>query len=154
MRRLAVLILTLAAASCAPDPGALERAARTKVFTELSQPDMGVVVGPVVMQEDFAIVDWTRGAFSGGRTLLRRDKKDWTYVLCGGAPLKRRPVLESVGVPDGTAGVLATKLLREESRLDPIRRNQLDQWAGLKAGKAISCPEPRPLPGDTAAPKP
>ncbi len=44
------------------------RAARVKVFTELSQPDMGVVVGPVVMQEDFAIVDWTRGSFSGGRT--------------------------------------------------------------------------------------
>ena len=139
--------LSLAAAACAPDPGAQEREVRTLVFTKLSQPDMGVVVGPVVLEGKFAIVDWTRGRFAGGRALVRRDKKDWTLILCGGAPLKRRPVLEAAGVPDGTAGLLATKLMSEESRLNAERRAQVEQWTGLHAAQGVSCPEPRPEPG-------
>jgi hypothetical protein len=144
MRRAALFALVLAVAACAPDRGAEERAVRTKVFEELSQPDMGVVVGPVVMQDKFAMVDWTRGNFRGGRTLLRKDGKGWTMILCGGKPLTRRPVLEGVGVPDGTAGVLATKLLREESRVPAERRDQFDLWSGLGAKPGITCPEPRP----------
>jgi hypothetical protein len=144
MRRRLAVVLTLLAAACAPDRGAEERAVRTLVFTELSQPELGVVVGPVVMQSDFAIVDWTRGAFSGGRTLLRKDKGAWTMVLCGGSPLKRRPVLEAAGVPDGTAGLLTTKLLREESRLG-ARRDQIERWSGVRTdGKRVPCPESRP----------
>jgi hypothetical protein len=142
VRRLALLALVLTTASCGPDPGELERAARTKVFTDLSQPDMAVVVGPAVLQSKFAVVDWTRGSFRGGRTLLRRDGKDWTLVLCGGKPLTRRTVLQAAGVPDGTAGVLATKLLREESRLNAQRRAQLDKWEGLGAPRGVKCPEP------------
>jgi hypothetical protein len=145
MRRLFAFALALAAAACAPDQGAEERAVRTLVFTQLSQPDMGAVVGPVVMQGKFAMVDWTRGSFTGGRTLLRKDKDGWTMMLCGGAPMKRRPVLEAAGVPDGTAGVLVTKLLREEARLNADRRAQVERWSGLRSdGKRVSCPEPRP----------
>lgn len=152
MRRAALLALVFAVTACAPDPGAEERVVRTKVFTDLSQPDMGVVVGPVVMQDKFAVVDWTRGNFRGGRTLLRKDGKDWTMILCGGKPLRQRPVLEaSGGVPDGTAGVLATKLLREESRVPPERRAQFDMWSGLGAKEGVTCPEPRNVPEE---PKP
>jgi hypothetical protein len=147
MRRGLALALLLAAAACAPDHGAEEREVRTLVFTELSQPDLGVVVGPVVMQSNYAIVDWTRGAFSGGRTLLRKDKGDWNMILCGGAPLKQRPTLEAAGVPDGTAGILAAKLVTEESRLNGERRAQIDKWSGLRLdGKRVNCPEARPVP--------
>jgi hypothetical protein len=146
MRRAALLAVVFAVAACAPDTGAEERTVRTKVFEDLSQPDMGVVVGPVVMQDKFAVVDWTRGNFRGGRTLLRKDAGGWTMILCGGRPLTRRPVLEGVGVPDGTAGVLATKLLREESRVPQDRRGQFDMWAGLGAKQGVTCPEPRPQP--------
>ena len=139
------LVLALSAAACVPDPGAEERKVRTLVFTELSQPDLGVVVGPVVMQSNFAIVDWTRGSLSGGRTLLRKDKGDWSMILCGGAALKQRPTLEAAGVPDGTAGVLASKLVTEESRLGGERRAQIEKWSGASPdGKRVACPEPRP----------
>ena len=89
----ALAALAVLLGGCEPDRAAQEREARTLVFEKLSQPDLPVVVGPAVMQEDFAVVDWTRGAFGGGRTLLRRDKAGWTMILCGGAPLKSRPVL-------------------------------------------------------------
>lgn len=139
--RAAGFALVLAAAgACAPDPGKLEHAARTKVFTVLSQPDLAVVVGPAVVQGNFAVVDWTRGAFSGGRTLLRREHGDWTLILCGGAPLRQRPTLEKAGVPDGTAGLLATKLLREESRIG-ARLDQINAWRGVRTdGVKVACP--------------
>jgi hypothetical protein len=137
------LAATAALAACAPDVHEQERQARVLVFQRLSLPDQPVVVGPAVVARDFAIVDWTRGSFSGGRTLLRRGPKGWTLVLCGGAPLRRRPSVERQGgVPDGAAGVLITKLLREESRIDPDRRSQLDQFHSLPA--AAGCPEARP----------
>jgi len=131
--------LLLCALSACADPRAMERQARELVFEKLSTPQMGVVVGPVVQQSKFAVVDWTRGGLEGGRILLRRDGGDWTMVLCGGAPMKRRPVLQKAGVPDGTAGVLVTKLLREESRIDDARRAQVERWKGL--GVQVACPE-------------
>jgi hypothetical protein len=141
-RLLAFGALAALLAGCGPDHAAQERAARTLVYEKLSQPDLPVVVGPAVLQEDFAVVDWTRGAFGGGRTLLRRDKAGWTMVLCGGAPLKSRPALERAGVPDGTAGVLVTKLRAEEARISGARLEQIERWAGL-AGQG-GCPEARP----------
>ncbi|HTK33898.1 MAG TPA: copper uptake system-associated protein [Caulobacteraceae bacterium] len=141
-RGLAALALAGMLSGCGPDIHEQEHQARTLVFQKLSLPDQPVVVGPAVVASDFAIVDWTRGGLSGGRTLLRRGPTGWTLVLCGGAPLRRRPIIESQGrVPDGAAGVLITKLLREESGLGE-RRDQLDRWAGLPA--AVGCPEARP----------
>jgi hypothetical protein len=141
--RIVVALAVLALAACAPDRGTQEREARVLVFEKLSQPDRAALVGPVVMQSDFAIVDWTRGR-DGGRTLLRRGRDGWSMVLCGGAPLKRRPVLEQAGVPDGTAGVLVTKLLREEGRLRDGRREQIDLWRGARTdGVKVDCPEYR-----------
>ncbi len=113
------------------------------MFQKLSTADRPVVVGPAVTQSGFAVVDWTRGAFAGGRALVRKERGGWAFVLCGGAPLKRRPVLERAGVPDGAAGMLATKLLREESRVTDERRSQIEHWGGLGTN-AASCPEPRP----------
>jgi hypothetical protein len=137
----ALAALAVLLGGCEPDRAAQEREARTLVFEKLSQPDLPVVVGPAVMQEDFAVVDWTRGAFGGGRTLLRRDKAGWTMILCGGAPLKSRPVLERAGVPDGTAGVLVTKLRAEEARISGARLEQIERWASL--GGRGGCPEAR-----------
>jgi hypothetical protein len=63
-------------------------------------------------------------------------------VLCGGQPLRRRPIIEREGrVPDIAAGVLITKLWREEGRIDQTRRDQLDKWASLPA--TVACPEAR-----------
>ena len=138
--RRALALLVLALSACAPDPRALERQARTQVYQKLSTPDLPAVVGPAVMQADFAIVDFTRGNFQGGRVLLRRDKNAWTLALCGGEPLRKRPTIERAGVPDGTAGVLMTKLLREESRLDSARRDQFDKWRTITG---VNCPEPK-----------
>ena len=144
MIRVAVFLLLLGTlAGCGPDLHEQEHQARTMVFEKLSLPDQPVVVGPAVVASDFAIVDWTRGSFTGGRTLLKRGPSGWTLALCGGIPLRRRPVVEREGrVPDGVAGVLITKLLREESQLNADRRDQIDRWGGLPANSA--CPEARP----------
>jgi hypothetical protein len=142
--RATAFAFVLAVAACAPDPGKMEREARELVFKTLSQPDQPVVVGPVVMQDKFAVVDWTRGGLFGGRTLLRRDGKAWTMILCGGPPLRQRPTLIAAGVPDGTAGVLATKLMREELRLGD-RRDQIEKWRAVRTdGVKVACPEPKP----------
>jgi hypothetical protein len=141
--RLVVLGLVGALAACGPDVHQQEQQARVLVFQKLSLPDQPVVVGPAVLFGDFAIVDWTRGSFAGGRTLLKRSPTGWTLALCGGAPLKRRPVVEREGgAPDGASGVLITKLLREEGRIDDARRDQLDRWRSLPP--RVGCPEARP----------
>jgi hypothetical protein len=142
-RIVACVLLAGMLSACGPDVHEQERQARTFVFERLSQPDQPVVVGPVVLASDFAIVDWTRGSLTGGRTLLKRGPKGWALALCGGVPLRRRPIVEREGgVPDGVAGVLITKLLREEFRIDDGRRNQIERWGGLPA--SVGCPEARP----------
>lgn len=136
------LLALVALASCGPDQRAEEHGARLFVFQKLSTPAASVVVGPAVLQSSFAVVDWTRGGLAGGRALLRRERDGWAFLACGGAPMKQRPTLERAGVPDGVAGVLATKLVGEESRLTGGRREQIEQWRGLGA-PGVACPEPR-----------
>jgi hypothetical protein len=137
---LALLALPLLAACSNPQHD--ERTAREFVFHKLSTPQLGVVVGPAVVQANFALVDWTRGGFTGGRALLKKADGGWAFVACGGAELHRRPAVQRAGVPDGTAGVLVTKILREESRITDDRRRQLDQWRGLGV-TGVSCPQPK-----------
>ncbi len=142
-RACAALLLLGTLAACGPDIHEQEHQARTLVFQKLSLPDQPVVVGPAVVASDFAIVDWTRGSFNGGRALLKWGPGGWSLALCGGIPLRRRPIVEREGgVPDGAAGVLVTKLLREESQLNADRREQIDRWGGLPA--SAGCPEARP----------
>jgi hypothetical protein len=139
--RAGALVAALALAACA-NPGHDERSAREFVFDKLSTKDQAVVIGPAVVQSQFALVDWTRGAFSGGRALLKKAPGGWSFLACGGADLHRRPVVQRAGVPDGTAGVLVTRILAEESRITDDRRQQLDRWAGLGA-PGVSCPAPK-----------
>lgn len=140
---LAVLGLVGGLAGACADPRVREREARVHVFEALSVPDRPVVVGPAVVQDAFAIVDWTRGSFSGGRTLLRHEKGGWVMVACGGEALRSRPTLQRAGVPDGTAGVLSAKLRREENRVGD-RLDRINNWQGL--GAKAACPEPKPEP--------
>jgi hypothetical protein len=138
MRR-ALVALALTLSACAPpNPRALERQARVLVYEKLSTPEAPVIVGPAVVQGDYAMVDFTRGAFEGGRTLLRRDKDAWVLTLCGGAPLREPKALQGVGVPQAAASALTEKLIREENRL-PDRRPQFDKWRTL--GGTVDCPE-------------
>jgi hypothetical protein len=143
-RALALVVVAALAglASCGPDKREREHQARLFVYQKLSQPGRPVVVGPAVVASDFAVVDFTRGAFTGGRVLLRREDGAWKLALCGGAPVRRRPIVEREGrVPDIAAGLLMTKLWAEESRIDQGRREQLDRWESLPP--ALGCPEAR-----------
>lgn len=139
--RLALAAALALAAGCSSGTGD-EQAVRQLAFRSLSTPQAGAVVGPVVLQSGFAIVDFTQVAH-GGRVLLRKAGGDWTVLACGGDVLKRRPSVERLGVPDGTAGVLITKLLREEGRLSPDRQAAIAAYRGatLDQGKR-ACPEP------------
>ena len=129
----------LALAACGPDPAAQQRMVRELVFEKLSYGDRPVVVGPAVLQNNFAMVDWTRGAFAGGRALARRHGPQWKIIACGGAPLKGPDGMVKAGAPIAVARPLTTKLLHEEERLPPERQNQIDKWQGLGPA-AAACP--------------
>ena len=135
--------LGLLLAGCVPSPQDQERTVRTLVFQKLSYADLPVVVGPAVMEANFALVDWTRGSYSGGRALLRRHGPQWKLIACAGAPLKSPEVMVKGGAPIAVARPLATKLLREEERLPADRQIQIDHWTGL-GPVAGACPEVKP----------
>ena len=145
VRRRPLALLALAAsglAACTPDPREREHQARLFVYEKLSTPDQPVLVGPAVVASDFAVVDFTRGPFTGGRAQLRHEDGKWKIELCGGAPVRRRPIIEREGrVPDIAAGLLMTKLWAEEGRIDQARRDQLARWESLPP--ALGCPEAR-----------
>ncbi len=141
-RAFALLAVVAGLVACGPDAHEREHQARLFVFKKFSLPDQPAVVGPAVVASDFAVVDFTRGPFAGGRVLLRHEEGVWKLALCGGAAVRRRPVVEREGrTPDIAAGLLMTKLWAEESRLDQARRDQLDRWPGLPPG--LECPEAR-----------
>jgi len=93
------------------------------------KPDSNLDVGPVVVEADHAVADWTQGE-RGGRALLRRVDGRWKVVLCSGDPLKEGSNIAAAGVPPETATRLAERLATAEINLPALRRDLLSRFQG------------------------
>lgn len=94
------------------------------------RPEARLDAGPVVMQGDYAVADWTQGD-KGGRALLRRVDGAWTTWLCAGDGIRDAAGLRKVGVPDADANALARQLAAAERGVPADRMAKMATFAGI-----------------------
>lgn len=112
------LVLLLGACSAPPSPPQASDVAAIvdQMMASWDKPDAPLMPGPVVVEGDHAVADWTQGQ-RGGRALLKRTHGVWTTLLCAGDGIRTADALEAVGVPAAEAQALAGKLaLAEQDR--------------------------------------
>jgi hypothetical protein len=77
-----------------------ERQAITRMLhSTFDRPEAKLTVDPIVVEDAYAIADWTQGDM-GGRALLPRKVAAWTLILCAGDGLKSTDLLKRAGVPE------------------------------------------------------
>lgn len=122
----------VAAVACAPrqdrsaDVAAIERLMRAT----WDRPDAPLDVGPVVVDSNHAVADWTQGAM-GGRALLARGEGGWAVVLCAGDSIRTAEGLQAVGLPAASAGRLAGALAERERGVAQERLNAMSRFEGI-----------------------
>lgn len=93
------------------------------------KPGSNLVLDPVVIQGDVAIVGWTQGEM-GGRAFLRQKNGEWVLVLCSGDGIKSAAALETLGLTKAEAAALLGSLAEAESRINPRRRAMFSHFSG------------------------
>ena len=123
--------LTGAGNAKATDEEAAKRI-RGVIALTYDKPGKLVDTNPVVVSGNHAIADWTQAGL-GGRALLRREKGQWTIVVCAGDGLKQAKGIEQAGVPPAVAGMLATQLAKAEQNVPGERLKRFGLF-GTPAG--------------------
>lgn len=129
---IAVLIILMLGACSAPrsDGHADQQAILTRMHTTWDRPDTRLDAGPVVIEGDHAVADWTQGRM-GGRALLRRQHGEWITVLCAGDGIRDAEGLAAAGVPAAIAGRLATRLAEAEKQVPAERLARMSAFMGV-----------------------
>lgn len=136
-------LLALLLAACSSPQASQAQADRDAIIGQMhatwDRPESPLDTGPVVVEGDYAVADWTQGAM-GGRALLKREQGTWTTVLCAGDGIRTADGLAAVGLPAGQAGVLAAKLAKAEQQISAERLAQMSAFMGIlrmrpKAGR-------------------
>lgn len=107
------------------------------------RPNAPLDVGPIVVQDDYAIAGWTQGAM-GGRALLRREQGSWNTILCAGDGIGDVEGLEAIGLPIGQAEALADRLAQAETQVSPERLAMMASFRGIvrmSAGRGGHAPD-------------
>lgn len=86
--------------------------------------------GPVAIEGDYAVADWTQGE-RGGRALLRLEHGTWTTILCAGDLLRTSDGLQEAGIPAPQARTLAAKLESAERNELPQRLAKMTAFGGI-----------------------
>lgn len=95
------------------------------------RPGARLDAGPIVVEHDYAIADWTQGEM-GGRALLHREAPTrWKVILCAGDGIRNEAGLAAVGVPAATARALAQALQRAEQAAPAPRLQRMSAFQGV-----------------------
>jgi len=80
-----LLALTLPALSAAnPDASADETGIREVMLSTWDTPQTRLDIGPVVIQDRWAVAGWTQGQRGGRAFLTRNAHGEWQVSVCGG----------------------------------------------------------------------
>jgi hypothetical protein len=124
----ASLVLILAA--CGPSNKADQQAVQAVLHGLYDRPGAVLETGPVVVEDDIAVADWTQGRM-GGRALLRRGDKGWRLTLCSGDALRSKAGLMELGVPQAQAEALERQLHAAEAKVAPERLKMMAAFRGV-----------------------
>nr|WP_272494081.1 copper uptake system-associated protein [Stenotrophomonas mori] len=94
------------------------------------RPEAPLDAGPVVVEGDHAVVDWTQGPM-GGRALLKRRHGEWITVLCAGDGIRDAEGLAATGMPAAVAGRLAARLAHAETQVAAERLARMSAFTGV-----------------------
>lgn len=128
----AVLAAWLVACTGSPtsSPQADQNAILQQMHATWDRPDTPLEAGPVVVEGDYAVADWTQGS-TGGRALLKHDHGAWITLLCAGDGIRDAAGLTEVGLPEAQARALAAKLAEAERQVAPERLARMSAFAGI-----------------------
>ena len=129
-----VLFLLVA---CAPATGDAQDIAAIESLMRATwqRPDASLDAGPIVVEGDYAIADWTQGEM-GGRALLQRRDGAWRVALCAGDGLRTAEGLQSMGVERRASATLARILARVEENV-PAARLEAMFGKGVRSSRQV-----------------
>jgi len=87
------------------------------------RPEAPLVVGPVVIEGDYALAGWTQQA-RGGRALLKLRDGKWQVHVCGGDGLKDIEALKMAGLSESAARRLIEAASMAEAKLPEETREK------------------------------
>lgn len=94
------------------------------------RPDAPLDAGPVAIEGDHAVADWTQGK-TGGRALLKRTHGRWVTVLCAGDGIRSSEGLIEAGLGETQARALAESLARMEREVPAQRLALMASFRGI-----------------------
>jgi len=97
---------------------------------QFDRPDAPLVVEPVTVVGDYAVVGWTQTG-KGGRALLQKDKHGWSISVCAGDGLTRADVLKTTGMSAGNADKLSKAVTAAESKLSKDKLKLFASFEGM-----------------------
>lgn len=124
-----VLGATIAAPTGATDVSERDAIVATMKAT-WDRPDAPLDAGPVAIEGDHAVADWTQGK-TGGRALLKRTHGRWVTVLCAGDVLRSSEGLIEAGLGETQARALAESLARLEREVPAQRLAWMASFRGI-----------------------
>lgn len=107
-----------------------EQAILALMHATWDRPQTTLDAGPVVVEGEHALVDWTQGGM-GGRALLERQAGHWITVLCAGDGIRSADALIEAGVPRAQAQAMAAKLATAETKVSSDRLALMSNFAGV-----------------------
>jgi hypothetical protein len=108
-----VLAVAAAVAACGSGPSADEAAITELMMRTWDRPETRLVVGPIAVDGDAALADWTQQSM-GGRALLRRRDSQWAVVLCAGDGIKDSSALQLAGLSVSQPQRIIADLIEKE----------------------------------------
>lgn len=125
-------VFVLGHATIATPAGATEVSDRDAIVATMKatwdRPDAPLDAGPVAIEGDHAVADWTQ-AKTGGRALLKRTHGRWITVLCAGDGIRSSEGLIEAGLGETEARALAETLARMEREVPRGSRLDVDSAA-------------------------
>lgn len=96
------------------DAGAI----RHLMMTTFNTPEAPLIVEPITIFRNIAVVGWVQGE-KGGRALLRRHGSESRLTLCSGDALKEAKSLQHFGLTIEEAEAMAKAVTDAEAKLAP-----------------------------------
>ena len=95
------------------------------------KPNNPVTTEAIVVQDNYALADWTQGSI-GGRVLLVKTPESWKVLVCGGEALMRVDNIKGARVPEKTAQLLVSQLVDSEKMISNEKIKRINSFKGGK----------------------
>lgn len=120
-----------------------EQRIRHTMKSLFDKPDAPLRVTPVSIEGEYAVAGWIQNN-RGGRALLKKEKGEWSILVCGGDDLKKASSLSMAGIDSSSARKLAQKISAAENNLSTDELKKFSMFEGaINADGSAHEPHPK-----------